>query len=144
MPSTPKLQDHLFSPHFPCGQENHQKAWDRPARRNQGFISILTLRSKHSVRPGYSAATGSIIACALCWAENYTLMMDFHASVPRKQQGSKGSSTGERVRHVSIGERSIVGRESLSLFTELSNFSVIQKLNFKILIIQSLLVWVSG
>lgn len=112
-----------------------QQASYRPARRGQGFISILTLGSKHSLRPGYSAATW--VHNSMCCVENYTLMMYFHASVPRKRLGTKGSSMGERVRPVNIGGKDKRGkREFVSLFTELSNFSVIQKLNFKILALQ--------
>lgn len=61
MPLIPKLQDHLFSHHFPFGHENHQsmgpanflQTW----KKSQGFISISTLKSKHNPRPGHSAET---------------------------------------------------------------------------------------
>lgn len=45
---------------------------------------------------------GSIIACALCCVHNYTLMMYFHAAVPRKWSGSNGPGMSERVRHGNI------------------------------------------
>lgn len=68
----------------------------------QVSFPLLTVRSKHSPRPGYSAATQSIIACSLCCVQNYTLMMYFHATVPRRRLGNSGLSTGEGVRHVNV------------------------------------------
>lgn len=65
-------------------------------------------------------------------------MMSFHVTVPRTWLGSNGSSMGERVRHVNIRgeEKENNGKRKLvSLFTELSNVSDIQKLKLKILVL---------
>lgn len=75
---------------------------------------------------------GSIIARSFCCVQNYTLMMYFHATVPRKWLGNSDSSMGERVRHVNIwkkrrmGEGKVFLSEALfcPLQTELKNAGI--------------------
>lgn len=79
------------------------KAWDqqtpyRPERRAK--VSFPFQHWSQNIIQGQAIQPrlGSIIACVLCCVYNYTLMMYFHATVPRKWLGSNGPGMGERVR----------------------------------------------
>lgn len=63
-------------------------------------------------------------------------MMYFQATVPRKRLDSNNSSMGNRVRPVNIWEKKRMGEEKVCL--SLPNFSVIQKLNLKFLVLRFL------
>lgn len=62
MPSSLKLEDHFFSLTRHLDMKTTKQAWNQQAsyrteRSSLGFTSILTLKSKHSLPPGYPAET---------------------------------------------------------------------------------------
>lgn len=62
MPSSLKREDHFFSLTRHLDMKTTKQAWNQQAsyrteRSSLGFTSILTLKSKHSLPPGYPAET---------------------------------------------------------------------------------------